>query len=246
MSGWLACALGAAALSWTTPDVAHGVDLRIYVADKDRKLVDPGDLEIVVHLDRPETKRKTLEMELATPKGSKRFGLGHGGQIVKADGFFVELVLFDPHKDLANEEDGTPYFRADVSLVEIPEFQAVVEFKIKGKSRKAEGFEYPVVPEAYKGAVLKLENRVSRLRSSATAGDGEAVFLAQSLIALLWDGIPDLAPDESREAVAKTCKAAKGLSQELDLSVRAADATRTAALLEKVDAAIRELKSFVK
>jgi hypothetical protein len=245
MIGWMACAL-AAALSWTTADAAHGVDLRIYVADKDRKLVDPADLEIMVSLDRPEAKRKTLEMELATPKGSRRFGLGHGGQIVKADGYFVELVLFDPHKDLADEEDGTPYFRADVSVAEIPEFQAIVDFKIKGKSRNAEGFEYPVLPESWKGAVLKLENRLSRLRGSATAGDGEAVFLAQSLIALLWVGIPDLAPEESRQLVAKVCKAAKGLSSELDLAVRAADAKRTATLLDKYDASIRELKSLVK
>jgi hypothetical protein len=245
MIGWMACAL-AAALSWTTADAAHGVDLRIYVADKDRKLVDPSDLEIVVHLDRPEAKRKTLEMQLATPKGSRRFGLGHGGQILKADGYFVELVLFDPHKGMADEDDGTPYFRADVSVVEIPEFQAVVDFKIKGKSRNAEGFEYPVVPETWKGAVLKLENRLSRLRGFATAGDGEAVFLTQSLITLLWDGTPDVAPDESRAVVTKVCKAAKGLAGELDLAVRAADAKRTAALLDKYDASIRELKSLVK
>lgn len=226
--------------------VGHGVDLRVYVADKERKLVDPGDLEIAVHLDRPEAKRKTLDMELATPKGPKRFGLGHGGQIVKAEGYYVELVMFDPHQDLVDEEDGTPYVRADVSVVECPNFQAVVEFKVKGKLFRAEGFEYPIVPETYKDAVLKLENRISKLKDFATAGDAEATFLSHSLIAVLWKGVPALATVESRKTVDKACKDAVALAKELDVAVHAADAKTTVALLDRYNATIRELKLFVK
>lgn len=239
MVGLIVFALEAAA-------ARHGVDLRVYVADKDRKLVDPGDVRVVVHLERPESRRKTLEMELATPQGSKRFGLGHGGQVVKTEGHYVELVLFDPHQDLVDEEDGTPYLRADVSVVECPDFQAVVEFTIKGKLFRAEGFEYPIVPETYKDAVLKLENRMSKLRDLATAGDGEAAFLSQSLIAVLWKGLPALATPESRKTVDKTCKEAVALYKELDVAIRAADAKSTSALLGKYAAAIRELKSFMK
>jgi hypothetical protein len=237
MTGWIVAA---------TLVGSHGLDLRVYVADGDRKLVDPGDLGIVVHLERPEAKRKTLELELATPRGSKRFGLGHGGQIVKADGYFVELVLFDSHKDLADEEDGTPYFRTDVGIVEPPGFQATVEFRIKGKTRVAEGFEHPLVPESFKDALRKLENRLSRLRTPAAANDAEAVFLAQSVNVLLWKSMLDLAGLDAREAVKKILKDASALAQELEAAVRAADAKRASVALDRYDVVLAELKKLVK
>jgi hypothetical protein len=230
---------------------AHGTEIRVYIADKDKKLVDPADVEVKVTFDRPGQPPKTINTELVTPKAEKRFGLGHGGAVVESGGYFVEFVVHNPHdasgKGARAEDDGTPFFWAEIDIKAIPEFQAVVIFKIKGETRNAKGFEFPSsVPATFKEAVARLEALIAKLEGSIKAKDHAATHGAEKRILKLCEGMPALASADSREAVEKGCKEVVALFKDLDKAEHAGDAAACEAVLGKYKAAVGELKKQVK
>lgn len=126
MTTFLAAAL---TLSMSTPmSQAHDHDkgpakaeIRVYLADREKKPVDLSDVSASVIIEPKGAPRKTLKTEIVTPKGVKKTGLGHGGEVVEMDGYYVEFVVHTPHaghdakgheEDHHKEEDGTPYFKA--------------------------------------------------------------------------------------------------------------------------------------
>jgi hypothetical protein len=229
----------------------HGTEVRVYIADKDKKLVDPADVGgVTIKLDRPGS--KPLETELSTPsKGDKRFGIGHGGEVVESGGYFVEVVIYNPHdpsgRGARAEDDGTPFFRAEVDTRAYPEFQAVVIFKIKGETRNAKGFEYPpAVPATLKDAVAKLEATVAKLEELVKAKDHDATHGLEKRVYKLCDGIPGLAPADSKAEVEKSCKELAALFKDLDKAVHSGDADAVTGVMGKYKAAVAGLRKQVK
>lgn len=97
-------------------------EIRVYIADKDKKRVDPKDLSVMLVLEPKGAPKRTLKTELVTPKGDAKTGIGHGGDVQEAEPYHVELVVVKPHahgKDEGKgheEADGTPYFKAATDL----------------------------------------------------------------------------------------------------------------------------------
>ncbi len=98
-------------------------EIRVYLADKDKKPVDLKGVTVTVLLEPKGGTRKVLKTELVTPKGDKRAGLGHGGEVKEMEGgYHVELVVAIPHGGHEEkghdekDEDATPYFKAEIAL----------------------------------------------------------------------------------------------------------------------------------
>lgn len=228
----------------------HGTEVRVYIADKDKKPVDPADVEVTIKLDRPGA--KPLTAELSTPaKGDKRFGIGHGGEVLESGGYFVEMVVYNPHdasgRGTRAEDDGTPFFRAEVDTRAFPEFQAVVIFKIKGETRNAKWFEHPpVVPATLPEAVAKLDGMITKLESLVAAKDHDGTHGLGKRVYKLCAGIPALAPADAKAAVEKACKDIAALFKDLDKAAHSGDAEAMSAVIGKYKVAIGELKKQVK
>ena len=64
-----------------------------------------------------------LKTELVSPKGDRKIGIGHGGEVMEMDGYHVEFLVVKPHAAHGKEghreahtHDATPYFRAKLNL----------------------------------------------------------------------------------------------------------------------------------
>lgn len=97
-------------------------EIRVYLADRDKKPIDLSDVSASVLVEPKGAPRKVLKTELVVPKGDKKSGLGHGGEVVEMDGYHVEFVVVTPHAahggkehadDHHTEVDATPYFKSD-------------------------------------------------------------------------------------------------------------------------------------
>lgn len=97
-------------------------EIHVYLTDKVKRPVDLTDVTATVLIEPKGAPRKVLKMELVTPKGTKKGGIGHGGEVVEMDGYHVELVVVIPHAghgekahaaDHPRDEDATPYFKAE-------------------------------------------------------------------------------------------------------------------------------------
>ncbi len=100
-------------------------EIRVYVADKDKKTVDPKDLSVTVVLEPKGAPKRTLKTELVAPKGDAKAGIGHGGEVLEAEPYHVEMVVVKPHAHGKEEGkghdddkavDATPYFKAATDL----------------------------------------------------------------------------------------------------------------------------------
>lgn len=247
MMAGAALALTLAGVGATVP---HGTEVRVYIADKDKKPVDPADVEVTIKLDQPGA--KPLKAELSTPsKGDKRFGIGHGGEVVESGGYFVEMVVYNPHdpsgRGARAEDDGTPFFRTEVDTRAFPEFQAVVIFKINGETRNAKWFEHPpVVPATLPEAVAKLEGMITKLESLVAAKDHDGTHGLEKRVYKLCDGIPGLARPDAKASAEKSCRDIAALFKDLDKAVHDGDAVATKAVFEKYKAVLGELKKQVR
>ena len=141
-------------------------EVRIYLADKDRKPVSLVGVDANVVLATPDGKRKVRKATRVVPPEGERTGLGHGGEVRKMDEYFVELVVHKPHGEHEGEghghkkKDGTPYLGLQIELDELT-FSAVVIFHIDGETYNVKGFEYPpAVPKNYKDAVARVEEHL--------------------------------------------------------------------------------------
>lgn len=101
---------------------ADKAELRIYLADREKKPVDLSDVTASVLLEPKGAPRQVLKTELVRPKAERQAAFGRGGEAVEMDGYWVEVVIHAPHaghdKGHAEhkEEDSTPYFRTPVEL----------------------------------------------------------------------------------------------------------------------------------
>lgn len=96
-------------------------EIRIYLADKDKKPLDLKDVTASVVIEPKGGAKRTLKAELVTPKGTKQIGIGHGGEVREAEGgLHVEFVVHKPHDEKGHgehqDEDATPYFKAEIGL----------------------------------------------------------------------------------------------------------------------------------
>lgn len=95
-------------------------EIRVYIADKDKQTVNPKDLSVSVVIEPKGMAKKMLATELVAPHGDKKTAIGHGGDVVEADGFHVELVVHKIHSEEGHgdhkDEDAAPYFKAPVQL----------------------------------------------------------------------------------------------------------------------------------
>jgi hypothetical protein len=148
-------------------------EIRVYVADKDKKPVDLKDVTGTVFLEPEGGAKRTLKLQAETPKGSQKNGIGHGGDVQEAGAYHVEFVVekgHGDHKDEHKSDDGTPFLSAEIDLTgytcgmsghpvvdkagKCPKcpmtakpvdlkFSAVVVLKIGQETVNAKGFVYP-------------------------------------------------------------------------------------------------------
>lgn len=57
----------------------HGAEIRVYLADKEKKPLDPTGIEGILEIWRAGSPRKRLETELAIPKGGIALGSAAAG-----------------------------------------------------------------------------------------------------------------------------------------------------------------------
>lgn len=100
---------------------AGKAEIRVYLADKDKKPVDLQEVTATLLIEPKGGTRKTLKGDLVTPKGDKKVGIGHGGEVVEMEGYHVEVVVVTAHAGHGEkghtdhkDEDATPYFKAAV------------------------------------------------------------------------------------------------------------------------------------
>lgn len=226
------------------------VELRVYLADQGKKAVDPKDASATFVLEPKGGAKKTLKMDLVSPKGDKKTAIGHGGEVREADGFQVELVVakagahgkeekgHDEHKD----DDAAPYFKADADFKE-SEFTAVVIFKVKGDTHNAKGFSYPsAAPGSYKDGVAKIEEHLNAIDALIAAGDLDKVHKVAEKISEVCEKLPAMAPKDDQAEIAKTCKEIIALFKEIDDAADAGKKTETVKILEKYRAKVAILK----
>ena len=99
-------------------------EIRVYLADKDKKPVDLKDVTASILVEPKGGTRKVLKAELVTPKGDKKVGIGRGGDVVEMEGYHVEFLVVREHAgheekghgDEHKDEDATPYFKAELDL----------------------------------------------------------------------------------------------------------------------------------
>src|SRR5437773_309838 len=155
-----------------------GWEVRVYLMDKDKKDMDLKDITATLMIEEKPvsaaekaTTKKTIPMQLVTPKPEDK--MWHHGQVREIEGgqYFVEMMVHkagmraggkgayekgaeDREKsgrEKKTAEEGTarthtgPYFKAEVAQDVAPkgEFIASVSFKIMGETKTATGFEYP-------------------------------------------------------------------------------------------------------
>jgi hypothetical protein len=230
--------------------VVGKIEVRVYIADQDKKAIDPKDVSATLVLEPKGGTKKTLKMDLVSPKGDKKAGIGHGGEVQESDGFHVELVVVKPgahgkeekghddHKD----DDATPYFKAEADLKE-SELSAVVIFKVKGDTHNAKGFAYPsATPGSYKDAVAKIEEHLKAIDALIGANDLDKVHKVAEKISEICEKLPAMAPKDDQAEVAKTCKEIIALFKEIDDAADGGKKAETVKVVEKYRAKVAILK----
>ncbi len=238
-------------------------EVRVYLADKDKKPVDITGVTASLLIEPKGGKRTTLKMEAVSPKGEKKAGTGHGGDVVAMDGYQVELVVVKEHAEHAEggkaehhekgheaeaheHADGTPYFEAELDLKANSEFSAVVIFKIKGETKNAKGFQYPpAIPKDYKGAVSKIEEHLKQIDDLIKTSDLEKVHGVAEKISQVCEKLPALAEKEHRTEVEKTSKEIIALFKEIDEAADAGKKEETIKVADTYKAKVAQLKKHV-
>jgi hypothetical protein len=235
-------------------------EVRIYLADKDKKPVDLAGVTATLFIEPKGGTRKTLKLEAVSPKGEKKLAASHGGDVVAMEGYQVEFVVVKEHGEHAEGEkaehhekehkaeahehgDGTPYFKADVDLKAYSDFSAAVIFKIKGETKNAKGFQYPpAVPKDYKGAVSRIEEHLKQIDDLIKANDLEKVHAVAEKISQVCEKLPALADKDHRALVEKTSKEVIALFKEIDEAADAGKKAETVAVANQYKAKVAELK----
>jgi len=235
-------------------------EVRVYLADKNKKPVDLAGVTATLLIEPKGGARKTLKLEAVSPKGEKKAGMGHGGEVLAMDGYQVEFVVVKEHgehaegskaehhekghKEEAHEHaDGAPYFRAALDLEASREFSAVVIFKIKGETKNAKGFQYPpAVPNDYKGAVSRIEEHLKQIDDLIKSGDLEKVHGVAEKISHVCEQLPALAEKDHRTSVEKASKEIIALFKEIDEAADSGKKEETVGVANKYKAKVAELK----
>jgi len=148
-------------------------EIRIYLADSKKKPATLDGIRAMALVEPKGGKRKLFQCKVVRPKGSKKTGIGHGGEVRPMEGgYLVELVVVAPHAGHEKKQttDATPYFMVKVPLkgyqcgmaghpftakpgkcTKCPmqctlrdrEFRVVLIFRIGSTSHNVKGFEHP-------------------------------------------------------------------------------------------------------
>jgi hypothetical protein len=216
------------------------VEIHVYIADEAKKPVDLKDVTGTVVLESKGGIKKTLKLDLVTPKGDKKVGIGHGGTVAETDGYHVEFVVEKLGKEDHHAEDATPYLRAETDL---EQFSAVVIFKVKGDTKNVKGFEYPsAVPTNYKDAIAKIEEHLKAIDGLIAANDLDKVHASAEKISHVCEGLPALAPKDDVAEVTKVSKEIIALFKEIDDAADAGKKAETIKVVEKYRAKLAVLK----
>jgi len=91
-------------------------EIRVYLADKEKRPVDLKGITATVVLEPQAGGKRTLRTKVVAPEGSKKEGLGHGGDVREMGDYLVEFAVVKPHAQHGEDghgheqKDGTPYF----------------------------------------------------------------------------------------------------------------------------------------
>ena len=234
-------------------------EIRLYLADRKKEAVDLKDVTATIQVEFKGGARKTLKTEVVEPRGGRKLGLGHGGEVKEMDGYYVEFVVREPqghekhHDDKhhgeegeeggeehGKEEDATAYFKADVDLTG---FSAVVIFRIKGETKNVKGFEYPpAMPATYADAVAKIEQHLKEIEELIRSNGLEAVHAVAEKISQVCEKLGPLAPEDDRPEVEKTCKEIVALFEEIDEAADAGKKDETTQVYKKYVEKVASLK----
>ena len=259
---WMTCllvllGLPAAAEEHRHPDtekMESKGEIRVYLADREKKPVDLEGITATVIVKPEHGTRHVLRTKIVTPKGSKKTGLGHGGEVRPMGDYLVEFVVQKPHAHHAGHEhghgheqqDGTPFLGAEIKLDDL-KFSAVVIFRLGGKTLNVKGFEYPpAVPDNYKDAVARIEEHLRTIAGLIDTGDLEKVHAIADKISYVCKKLPELAARGDRPEVEKTCKVIIGLFGEIDEAADAGRKTETVQAFGKYKTKVKELEKHVK
>lgn len=172
-------------------------EVRVWLMDKDKKDVDLKDVTATLMIEEKAatpaekpTVKKTIPMQMVTPKADEKMTGWHHGQVKEVDGgqYFCELKVmkWGMHKGGEEreksggekEKNGAekaaahtgPYFKAEVPGDVSPkgEFMASVTFTIKGETRTARGFRHPFMA---KEQIQKFKDNLRNLETQINAGD---------------------------------------------------------------------------
>ncbi|MBL4845867.1 MAG: hypothetical protein JKY65_10095 [Planctomycetes bacterium] len=99
-------------------------ELRVYLADSSKAPASLDGMTAMVIVEPEGGKRRVLRLKLVSPKGTKKTGLGHDGEVRKAGPYYVELVVKEAEADHGGGHgehghdggDATPYFAAKLAL----------------------------------------------------------------------------------------------------------------------------------
>lgn len=227
-------------------------EVRVYLADKDRKPVSLVGVGATVVLTAADGTRKVRKTTRVVPPAGQTTGLGHGGEVRAMGDYLVELVVHKPHGEHGDEEhghqkkDGTPYFRLKVGFDEL-HFSAVVIFSIGGKTHNVKGFEYPpAVPDNYEDAVARVEEHLKAIQALMDSNELEKVHAVAEKISYVCEKLPELAPHDDRADVEKICKAVISLFSEIDEAADAGKKRETIQVFSKYKRQVAELRKHVK
>ncbi|MEE9263466.1 MAG: hypothetical protein V3V11_03320 [Vicinamibacteria bacterium] len=231
-------------------------EIRVYLADRHKKPVDLKGIMATVIIKTEHGKRHVLRTKLVTPEGSKKTGLGHGGEVRPMGNYFVEFVVQKPHAHHAEEKhghekqghekkDATPFFGTKIELHDL-KFSAVVIFRLGGKTLNVKGFEYPpAVPDNYKDAVARIEEHMQTIQGLIDTNDLEKVHAVAEKISYVCKKLPALAARDDLTEVETTCKVIIGLFSEIDEAADAGKKRETVQVFGKYKTKVKELKKHV-
>lgn len=211
--------------------MAHG-EIRVYLLDKDKKPVDLKDVTASLTIEDKTGLKRTLPLQLVTPKAGEASPAGPEGQLREVEGgqFWAKMFVMKP--DAVEKKPGErrpgqkgddlygddkkrapkaqeltgPYFKAELTKEEwTAEFTADVVFRIKGETKTARGFSFPF-PEAGNGdaAADHVRNDLKALEGQLRAGDyDKAKASVEHLIECVQQVTPERQPGDAAEVEKK-------------------------------------------
>ena len=246
---------------------AQTATLKVYLGNKDRiqQSAEGATCSIVIEL--RGGPRKILKTEIVTPQETREnLLLNHGGQVITAGDYSVELVLEKPkqdhhhgepetehghgHEEKSAPEQGFPYFQASLphsaSGGKELTFNAVVILKLDGSTFNIRGFEYPFLD--FTSVINQMEMVLADVKALIDSDNLARVHAAAEGISHLAESLPSAkdVPTEALAEIESIAQALIDLFREIDEAADAGKEAETIAVYNKYLENIAALKRFVK